>query len=58
LNRGLRGWDNQTLLALHHDNFTDLGLRHQHRSGWLSACDRLDRLVTPLAELHDRPAAE
>src|SRR2546429_9729559 len=45
----LRGSDNETLLTLHHDNFTDLGVRQQHRSGWLSACDRLDRLVTPSA---------
>jgi len=33
----LRGSDNETLLTLHHDNFTDLGLRQQHRSGWVSA---------------------
>jgi uncharacterized protein YndB with AHSA1/START domain len=54
----LRGSDGETLLILHHDNFTDLGLRQQHRSGWVSACDRLDRLVTPPAVPHDRPAAE
>jgi uncharacterized protein YndB with AHSA1/START domain len=53
----LSGTDNETLLTLHHDNFTDLGLRHQHRSGWLSACDRLDRLVTLPAVPHDRAAA-
>jgi uncharacterized protein YndB with AHSA1/START domain len=54
----LRGSENETLLTLHHDNFTDPGLRQQHRSAWISACDRLDRLVTPPAALHDRPAAE
>jgi len=54
----LHGSDNETLLTLHHDNFADLGLRHQHRSGWVSACDRLDRMVTPPAGLRDRPAAE
>ena len=53
----LRGSDNETLLTLHHDNFTDLGLRQQHRSCWVSACDRLDRLVSPPAMMQDRPAA-
>ena len=53
----LRGSDSETLLTLNHDNFTDLGLRRQHRSGWVSACDRLDRLITPPAAAHDRPAA-
>ena len=54
----LHGVENETLLTLHHDNFTDLGLRQQHRSGWMAACDRLDRLVTPAMAMHDRPAAE
>jgi uncharacterized protein YndB with AHSA1/START domain len=54
----LHGSDNETLLTLHHDNFTDLGLRQQHRSGWVSACDRLDRMLTTPTELRDRPAAE
>jgi len=53
----LSGSDNETLLTLRHDNFTDLGLRQQHRSGWMSACDRLDRLVTPPAPAQDRAAA-
>jgi uncharacterized protein YndB with AHSA1/START domain len=54
----LRGSDSETLLMLRHDNFVDAGMRQQHRSGWISACDRLDRLVTPPAMLGERPAAE
>lgn len=54
----LRGSENDTILTLRHDNFTDAGLRQQHRSGWIAACDRLDRLMTPSTALHDRPAAE
>ena len=45
------------VLTLHHDNFADLGMRQQHRSGWIAACDRLDRVVTPPAAMRDRPAA-
>ena len=54
----LSGSENETLLILRHDNFTDTGLRQQHRSGWIAACDRLDRAMTPPAALRDRPAAE
>jgi len=54
----LSGSENETLLTLRHDNFTDTGLRQQHRSGWIAACDRLDRAMTPPAALRDRPAAE
>jgi uncharacterized protein YndB with AHSA1/START domain len=54
----LQGSGNETLLTLRHDNFVDPGLRHQHRSAWISACDRLDHLVTPAMPLQDRPAAE
>jgi uncharacterized protein YndB with AHSA1/START domain len=54
----LRGTENETLLTLRHDNFMDPGLRQQHRSGWISACDRLDRTITPSAIIPDRPAAE
>jgi uncharacterized protein YndB with AHSA1/START domain len=53
----LRGSDDETLLTLHHDNFVDPGLRQQHRSGWMAACDRLDRLVTTPTVLSDRAAA-
>jgi hypothetical protein len=35
-----------------------LGLRQQHRSGWIAACDRLDRLVTPAQALHTRSLAQ
>jgi uncharacterized protein YndB with AHSA1/START domain len=54
----LRGSGDETLLTLLHDNFSELGVRQQHRSGWIAACDRLDRAMRPPAELHDRPAAE
>jgi uncharacterized protein YndB with AHSA1/START domain len=37
-----------TLLTLRHDNFADAGIREQHRTGWIAACNRLDRLVTPI----------
>ena len=37
----------ETLLTLRHDNFALPGPRQQHRTGWLAACNRLDRLVTP-----------
>lgn len=45
----LRGSENDTLLTLRHDNFADADLRQQHRSGWISACDRLDHMLTPPA---------
>jgi uncharacterized protein YndB with AHSA1/START domain len=54
----LQGSAEETLLTLRHEKFADLALRSQHRSGWLSACDRLNRLVTPPAMLGERPAAE
>jgi uncharacterized protein YndB with AHSA1/START domain len=45
-----------TLVILRHDKFADLGVRHQHRTGWIAACNRLDRVVTPVGELHRHPA--
>ena len=54
----LQGSVDETLLTLRHENFVDAALRQQHRSGWISACDRLDRLVTPPAMLAAQPAAE
>jgi uncharacterized protein YndB with AHSA1/START domain len=53
----LRGSADQTLLTLHHDNFADAGIRQQHRSGWMAACDRLNRVVNAPAALSDRVAA-
>ena len=53
----LCGSQDETLLTLTHANFTDLGIRQQHRAGWISACDRLDRLVTPAAGFGNQPAA-
>ncbi len=38
-----------TELVLRHENFADVGSRQQHWSGWLAACGRLDRLLTPVA---------
>lgn len=35
-----------TLLTLRHEGFNEAGARQQHRSGWMSACDRLDRATT------------
>lgn len=37
----------ETLLTLRHDRFASPAARQQHRTGWLAACNRLDRLVTP-----------
>jgi uncharacterized protein YndB with AHSA1/START domain len=54
----LSGSENETLLSLRHDNFNDPGVRQQHRSGWIAACDRLDRVMSEPAAMHDRPAAE
>jgi uncharacterized protein YndB with AHSA1/START domain len=54
----LQGSESETLLVLRHEHFTDAGLRQQHRSAWIAACDRLDRAVTPASALLDRPAAE
>ena len=51
----LSGSADETLLRIRHENFADPGIRQQHRSGWIAACDRLDRLVTPPAVLRDRP---
>jgi len=49
--------DGDTVLTLRHENFADAATRQQHRSGWISACDRLDRMMTPAAALGERPAA-
>jgi uncharacterized protein YndB with AHSA1/START domain len=34
-----------TELSLRHENFADFGIRHQHRSGWIAACERMDRIL-------------
>jgi uncharacterized protein YndB with AHSA1/START domain len=47
----LRGSPDETVLTLRHDNFADLGRREQHRTGWIAACNRLDRLLTPISGL-------
>ena len=54
----LEGSAEETLLTLRHENFVDAALYRQHRSGWISACDRLDQFVTPPAVLRAQPAAE
>jgi uncharacterized protein YndB with AHSA1/START domain len=46
----LSGTQHDTLLTIRHEHFVDAGARQQHRSGWIAACDRLDRLVTPATD--------
>ncbi len=36
-----------TELTLRHEHFADAGIRQQHRSGWIAACERLDRALPP-----------
>jgi uncharacterized protein YndB with AHSA1/START domain len=43
----LRGTGAETLLLLRHENFAEPGINRQHRSGWIAACNRLERLLTP-----------
>jgi uncharacterized protein YndB with AHSA1/START domain len=54
----LAGTENDTLLTIRHENFIDPGIRQQHRSGWIAACDRLDRLLTPPAVVRAEPVAD
>jgi len=35
----------ETDLVLTHENFSDIVLRHQHRTGWIAACDRMERIL-------------
>ena len=44
------GSPEETLLTLRHDDFADPGISEQHRTGWIKACNRLDRVVTPIDE--------
>jgi uncharacterized protein YndB with AHSA1/START domain len=53
----LRGSPSETVLTLRHQKFADAGLLQQHRTGWIAACNRLDRLVTEPGLMRDRPAA-
>jgi len=39
--------EQDTVVTLWHEDFADQALREQHRTGWIAACNRLDRLVTP-----------
>ncbi len=50
------GTSDGTLLTLRHESFDDLGIRNQHRTGWIAACNRLDSLVTPSGELYRHSA--
>ena len=43
----LRQFGDITELILRHENFTEDDMRQQHWSGWLAACGRLDRMLTP-----------
>jgi uncharacterized protein YndB with AHSA1/START domain len=42
----LREIAGMTELVLRHEGFAENGIRQQHWSGWLAACDRLDDLLT------------
>jgi uncharacterized protein YndB with AHSA1/START domain len=53
----LRGSESETLLTLRHVKFTDAAILQQHRTGWIAACNRLDRLVTEPAPRRHRPVA-
>jgi uncharacterized protein YndB with AHSA1/START domain len=46
----IAGSEDGTILMLRHENFGDPGIRNQHRTGWITACNRLDRVVTPADE--------
>jgi len=41
----LQGTSDETLLTIRHDGFGESGTRQQHRSGWMTACDRLDQTL-------------
>lgn len=45
----LRGSEDDTVLILSHTNFVAPEPRQQHRTGWVAACNRLDRLLAPPA---------
>jgi len=34
-----------TDVVVTHENFTDVQLWHRHRSGWIDACDRMERAL-------------
>ena len=46
----LEGAGGETVLTIRHEKFADFATRHQHRSGWIAACNRLDRTLTPIGE--------
>jgi uncharacterized protein YndB with AHSA1/START domain len=37
--------DGTTEVVLVHDHFAELGVRQQHLSGWVAACDRMERIL-------------
>jgi uncharacterized protein YndB with AHSA1/START domain len=47
-----------TELTLRHEHFTDAGIRQQHRSGWIAACERLDRALPPSERIPAIDAAQ
>jgi len=49
----LVGSESETVLTLRHDRFIDLPSSRQHRGGWMAACDRLERMMTPQKGAHD-----
>ena len=49
--------EQETVLMLWHENFADPAIREQHRTGWIAACNRLDRLLTPSAASLEHPSS-
>ena len=47
----------ETVLTLRHDNFVEAGPQHQHRTGWLAACNRLDAVLPITATNRRRSTA-
>ena len=41
--------ESETIVLLSHEDFSDPALLEQHRTGWIAACKRLDRLLAPPA---------
>ena len=40
-----RSIEGRTDVVLVHENFPDVRLWQRHRSGWIAACDRMDRIL-------------
>ena len=53
----LQGTSDETLLTLCHEGFHEDGTQQQHRSGWITACDRLDQSLSAQAAPAERSLA-